>query len=86
MSNDAAREAEQDTAAASAEAPVIEVVSGSPTDEELAALVAVISASATTPAAPAAEPEGSGWAAYWRRVRGRGTPPRAVDAWRRSFR
>lgn len=84
MSNDAAREVEED--ATGAAAPVIEVVSGSPTDEELAALVAVISASATAPAAPAAEPEGSGWGAYWQRVRGRGTPPRAVDAWRRSFR
>lgn len=77
---------EADAADIATQPPVIEVVSGSPTDEELAALVAVISASATAPAGPASEPEGSGWAAYWRRMRGRGTPSPATDAWRRSFR
>lgn len=87
MSNDAGTQAQHEATDTSADAPVIEVVAGSPTDEELAALVAVISASATSsPAGPAAEPEGSGWGAYWRRVRGRGTPPLAADAWRRSFR
>lgn len=82
MSNEADSPAVDD-----ADAPVIEVVGGSPTDEELAALVAVLSASSSAPAGPAAEPEGAGWGAYWRRVRGRTSRPTlAADAWRRSFR
>jgi Acyl-CoA carboxylase epsilon subunit len=53
--------------------PVLRVVKGDPTDEELAALVAVVSARAATQAAStaAAAPEqrASDWASYWRNVR-----------------
>ncbi|TWD82061.1 acyl-CoA carboxylase epsilon subunit-like protein [Kribbella amoyensis] len=46
--------------------PVLRVVKGDPTPEELAALVAVVTARATAvPAAP--EPDRAGdWATYWR--------------------
>ena len=59
----------------------LRVVKGEPTPEELAALVAVVSAKAaaageTQPARP------SNWAAYWRSVR---TPlPAGPGAWRAS--
>lgn len=58
----------------------LSVVKGDPTPEELAALVAVVSAKA---AEAGAEPERpSNWAAYWRRVR---TPLRpGRGAWRAS--
>jgi hypothetical protein len=53
--------------------PVLQVVKGDPTDEELAALVAVVAARAATQAAAgaAAAPEqrASDWASYWRNVR-----------------
>ncbi|HEU4946079.1 MAG TPA: acyl-CoA carboxylase subunit epsilon [Kribbella sp.] len=54
--------------------PVVEVVKGEPTPEELAALVAVVSARAAAAAASAdqgdAEQErASDWASYWRNVR-----------------
>jgi hypothetical protein len=52
--------------------PLVEVVKGHPTDDELAAVVAVISAK-TAAAADQPEPaRPSTWAAYWRPVR----PPR----------
>ncbi|GAA1556582.1 acyl-CoA carboxylase subunit epsilon [Kribbella sancticallisti] len=50
--------------------PVLRVVKGDPTPEELAALVAVVSARAA--AVPAPEPSQSqagDWSAYWRNVR-----------------
>lgn len=61
--------------------PPLRVVKGQPTDDELAALVAVVSAKAATAGADdAAQP--STWAAYWRRVR---TPLRpGRGAWRAS--
>ena len=53
--------------------PVLRVVKGDPTDEELAALVAVVSARAAAQAAAgaavAAEQRASDWASYWRNVR-----------------
>jgi len=59
----------------------LRVVKGNPTDDELAALVAVISAKAAAPPGADAEPP-SNWAAYWRRVR---TPLRpGRGAWRAS--
>jgi hypothetical protein len=51
------------------ETPELRVVKGEPTAEELAALVAVISARAAG-AAPQPETERAGdWASYWRNVR-----------------
>jgi hypothetical protein len=68
-----------ETAASAAEpTPVLQVVKGEPTPEELAALVAVVSARAAASAAAGAsasaaaanEPErASDWASYWRNVR-----------------
>jgi hypothetical protein len=72
-----------ETAASAAEpTPVLQVVKGEPTPEELAALVAVVSARAAARAAASAaagasasaaaanEPErASDWASYWRNVR-----------------
>jgi hypothetical protein len=53
--------------------PVLRVVKGEPTPEELAALVAVVSARAAAGAASAAaesEPDrASDWASYWRNAR-----------------
>ena len=63
--------------------PVLRVVKGEPTDEELAALVTVLTLrSASQPTAPAAGP--SGWSAYARTVRPPVLP--GPDAWRRSAR
>ena len=50
--------------------PLIQVVKGNPTPEELAALVAVISARAAAAAAPTRLPDhASDWASYWRNLR-----------------
>ena len=51
--------------------PVLRVVKGDPSPEELAALVAVVSArAAAAAAAPTEEPQrASDWASYWRNVR-----------------
>ncbi|MBM7790771.1 acyl-CoA carboxylase subunit epsilon [Tenggerimyces flavus] len=51
--------------------PVLRVVKGDPTPEELAALVAVVQARASSASGPPAvgREEKSGWAAYWRSVR-----------------
>ncbi len=48
--------------------PLLRVVKGDPTPEELAAVVAVLSA-ASTRRDPPTRPAGSGWSAYWRSVR-----------------
>ncbi|HEU4489279.1 MAG TPA: acyl-CoA carboxylase subunit epsilon [Jiangellales bacterium] len=61
--------------------PLLRVVRGRPTDEELAALVAVVAARASSTAAEPAGPART-WAAYWRTV---GAPPRpGAGAWRAS--
>lgn len=67
------------------EQPVIRFTAGNPTEEEIAAVVAVLSAQTTT---PPAEPEQrrSGWAAYWRTVKapiqpGPGQWQAAVRGW-----
>jgi hypothetical protein len=62
--------------------PLFSVVKGAPTDEELAALVVVLSS--RPPAAKPARSTGSGWSAYSRSV-GVALPP-GPDAWRRSSR
>lgn len=54
--------------------PVLRVVKGEPTPEELAALVAVVTARAAAGAAAATaatgpEDRASDWASYWRNVR-----------------
>lgn len=51
------------------ERPVLRVVKGDPTPEELAALVAVVQARVSAAGKPAARKVKSGWAAYWRSVR-----------------
>jgi hypothetical protein len=62
--------------------PLFSVVKGSPTDEELAALLVVLATRRS--AARSAPPTGSGWSAYWRSV-GVAVPP-GPDAWRMSSR
>ena len=63
--------------------PLFSVVKGSPTEEELAALVAFFTlragSGATTP-----DPSESGWSAYWRSVRAPVQP--GPEAWRMSGR
>jgi hypothetical protein len=63
--------------------PLFRVVKGSPTDEELAALVAVLTLRS---GGGTAEPETreSGWSAYWRSVRAPVQP--GPEAWRMSAR
>jgi hypothetical protein len=59
------------------------VVKGSPTDEEVAALVAVLALWSRHPEPePASSP--SGWSAYWRSVRAPLSP--GPNAWRMSGR
>jgi len=61
------------------------VIGGNPSEEELAAVVAVLSArSPRTQAQNHSDPAGSGWSAYWRAVRA--PLPRGSDAWRASVR
>jgi hypothetical protein len=50
------------------EEPALRVVKGSPTEEELAALVAAIASRVATGSPDTAE-RPSSWAAYWRSVR-----------------
>ncbi|HYP45130.1 MAG TPA: acyl-CoA carboxylase subunit epsilon [Propionibacteriaceae bacterium] len=67
--------------------PLFSVVRGTPTDEELAALVAVLSArtgAGQTGAGPAEPPTTSGWSAYWRAVRAPLRP--GPGAWRAAGR
>ncbi|WP_328996606.1 acyl-CoA carboxylase subunit epsilon [Kribbella sp. NBC_01245] len=52
--------------------PVLQVVKGEPTPEELAALVAVVAARASTASTPGPatdDERSSDWASYWRNVR-----------------
>jgi hypothetical protein len=66
---------DETAASGAAPTPVLQVVKGEPTPEELAALVAVVSAraaaAATASAATAAieADRASDWASYWRNVR-----------------
>ncbi len=50
-------------------APVLRVVKGDPTPEELAALVAVVAARASAVPAPADPERASNWATYWRHAK-----------------
>jgi hypothetical protein len=49
--------------------PVLRVVKGDPSPEELAAVVAVVAARAAAPAPPPAPDRASDWATYWRTAR-----------------
>jgi acyl-CoA carboxylase epsilon subunit len=63
--------------------PVFSVVKGSPTDEEVAALVAVLTLGSRS-SEPEPDIRPSGWSAYWRTVRAPIIP--GPDAWRMSAR
>lgn len=59
-----------DEAPAGTEDPQLTVIRGNPSDEELAAVVMVLTAAANRPTGPAApSTTTSGWAGYWRRAR-----------------
>ncbi|WP_432946450.1 acyl-CoA carboxylase epsilon subunit [Kribbella sp. CA-253562] len=49
--------------------PILRVVKGDPSPEELAALVAVVSARAAAPAPAADTQRASDWATYWRHAK-----------------
>ena len=65
------------------EEPLFRVVKGTPTEEELAALVAVLTMRSGA-GTPEPEPRASGWSAYWRSVRAPVQP--GPEAWRMSGR
>ena len=63
--------------------PVLHVVKGAPTDEELAALLAVLAATGGAETSTDQQrPSMTGWAAYWRLVRAPLTP--GPGSWRGS--
>jgi hypothetical protein len=67
--------------------PLLEVVAGSPTDEELAALTAVMVSlrrARPKPHTPSASTLAGGWRSFWHTIRSPLLPGR--DAWRSSFR
>jgi hypothetical protein len=66
-------------------APLFQVVKGSPTVEELAALVTVLSAASAAPDVRPAPSTATGWSAYWRRLRSP-LQPGTTGAWRASGR
>jgi len=62
--------------------PVLRIVKGDPTPEELAALIAVVTARSTAPTPPADTTRASNWSTYWRNAR---TPLRpGPNQWRAS--
>ncbi len=66
---------------------VLQVVSGDPTDEELAAVTAVVVAARRgrpSPHAPYTGTVAGGWRSYWHTVRNPALPGR--EAWRSTFR
>jgi Acyl-CoA carboxylase epsilon subunit len=63
--------------------PLFRVVKGSPTEEELAALVTVFTLRQGA-GTPGSSPRQSGWSAYWRSVRAPVQP--GPGAWRMSGR
>jgi hypothetical protein len=62
--------------------PLFSVIKGDPTEEELAALVAVLALRSRGDREP--PPAQSGWSAYWRSVRAPVQP--GPEAWRMSGR
>lgn len=69
--------------AAEDDVPTFTVVAGQPTDEEVAALVVVLSSLGSSSSAQSRKPA-SGWSAYARTIR-QPIPP-GPDAWRMSGR
>ena len=67
----------------STEEPLFSVVKGSPTDEEIAALVTVLALTSRR-SQPELKTRPSGWSAYWRTVGAPIIP--GPDAWRMSGR
>lgn len=66
---------------------LVEIVSGNPTDEELAAIAAITVAvrrGRPTPHAPHTGTLAGGWRSYWHTVRNPLLPGR--EAWRSTFR
>lgn len=63
--------------------PVLRVVKGDPTPEELAALIAVISTRAV-PAPASPDPRPSDWSTYWRTTRRPLHPGPGPGRWRAS--
>ncbi|MDR1710356.1 MAG: acyl-CoA carboxylase subunit epsilon [Propionibacteriaceae bacterium] len=67
--------------------PLVHVTAGDPTDEELAALAAVMVAlrrDRPKPHAPSTSTLAGGWRSFWHTIRSPILPGR--DAWRSSFR
>lgn len=67
--------------------PLVQVVGGEPSDEELAALTAVLVAlrrARANPHVPSTSSLAGGWRSYWHTVRNPLVPGR--EAWRSSFR
>jgi len=62
--------------------PEFSVVKGSPTEDELAAVVTVLTTHFARPPEGEATPARSGWSAYWRSVRSPIQP--GPSAWRMS--
>ncbi len=79
------------TAPAEQPESMLRVISGHPTEEELAAIVFALSAvgglsvDGGRPTSAPATPSRSGWSAYWRTVQ-QLLPDRGPDAWRQSAR
>lgn len=72
---------------AAEQAPLVQVVSGSPSEEELAAIAAVVVAvrrARPEPHAPFTGTVAGGWRSYWHTVRNPLLPGR--EAWRSTFR
>jgi hypothetical protein len=77
----------EDKDAAAAPQEAFQVVAGSPSDEELAALAAVLAAirrARPEPHAPLRGTLAGGWRSYWHTVRNPLLPGR--EAWRSTFR
>jgi Acyl-CoA carboxylase epsilon subunit len=66
------------------EEPLFSVVKGSPTDDELAAVMTVLTTRFAQRRAEEATPARSGWSAYWRSLRSPIQP--GPSAWRMSGR
>lgn len=64
--------------------PEFSVIKGSPTEDELAAVVTVLTTQLARPQQGEATPARSGWSAYWRSVRSPIQP--GPTAWRMSGR
>jgi len=64
--------------------PLFSVVKGSPTDDELAAVMTVLTTRFAQPRPEEVTPARSGWSAYWRSLRSPIEP--GPSAWRMSGR